>query len=302
VGPISAQANFLANGLVFGGKVSSVRRVLGKDEALSLALANSGGGSEVGAYIGAIQKDVHEIHAKLLSDTAGHTALSKAAKECLKESKCNDPKVERYLAKLALTAKESELPSFIVTQVRSAKGRLSTILEAFEKGLGVFFLRKGEMEDYLVEDYLSRPEYSTKDKQEIASNSLRLLQEGADDFLVRLPGLKDLLDVLNHFPHKTAVDYWVPLTELGQEVVQVIQRFASSGELSNIEDVRRIMSEKFRNIVTVVKCSGFECNPVDSAGVRRYSGKLTFTFKGETRTISFDQDTPVYRAVPCSFD
>lgn len=279
----------------------SVRKVLGKDDALSTALATAGGGSDISAYIGIIQKELHEIHDELLRATVGHTPLSETAKECLKESRSNDPKAERYMAKLVLTEDVTAFPNFLAAKVQSSAGRLRTVIKAFQQGLGVYFLTKGELEDYISENYSTKFEYSSNSKQELAANTLKLLHEGIEDPLTKIPGLKDLLSIVDNFPQRIPVDYWIPLTELGQEIVQLIQRFASSGELSSLEDARRIMREKFRNVANVVECSEFECKPrKDESEPRRFVGKLIFSFQEKTRTISFDQDTPVYKVVPAS--
>jgi len=269
----------------------SVRRVLAKDAELQSALGDLGGGIDIQAYIGQIQRDLRELHGELVKvPNEQRTALGRVALACTIDQVLTEPSAHRYLAKLVLNHAVEEWAEPLRPTVTAVKGRLDAILRVFWEALRVRFLGRGQLEDYLVDDYENIFSYSDKRKQELQANTLAVLYDNSGPGPESRAGLRALLALLEVIPQRTTVDYWTPLIELGRELVQYLQLGAASGDVRTLEAAREVVGVRFKNLERVAQLVEFNWEAKDKC-----AGRISFTFQGTTRELTFDQDTPVHQ-------
>jgi hypothetical protein len=218
------------------------------------------------------------------------TPLGSVALACTTGQMMTEPSTHRYLAKLVLTHAVEDWAEPLRRKVTAVRGRLDAILRVFSEALRVQFHRRGELDDYLVENYEHIFSYSDKRKQELQAEVLAFLYDNGGPSPESREGLRALLAMLEIIPQRTTVDYWTPLIELGRELVQYLQLVAASGDVRTLEAAREVIGVRFKNLERVAQLVEFSWEVQN-----KYAGRIAFTFQGATRELTFDQDTPVHR-------
>ena len=276
--------------------VGKLRQTVCRDARCASYLSTTGTGADPSKVIGELETSLDACASSLGSATES-TAPTDARVKHLLDSliSTQDPDAKRRMLLVAMaTIPDDVMEPYIKGEANRwtfSKGRLQVLVEAFAKS-GVYFLRRGQLENYLpsFNGDPSRPSDKTKSEAFDSEREFLMKPEtSASDVAGRYGELADMLRAITS---ARPIDYAAPLADAIRDFIHAVQMAVNRKETQDISSLKlhyRVAWASYSRILDIKEFkltpAGFTCTvAVLPAG---QTPGQEFTFDQSTSAAAF---------------